>query len=212
MRYKTILSKGIPFLYLSLFSLVLNANAFQTSAGGSQDTLVDLQNQVQVEMITNGKDQHWFGYYDKFQTNPSGRYVLGMQVDSMFRSPTQNDILRIGVIDLKNGNKWKEIGTSSAWGWQQGCMLQWIPGSEDEVIWNDRDGDKFISKIYNLTTGQLRTLPRAIYAISPDAKFAVGTEFNRIQNMRPGYGYPGIPDPYAKDKAPFEIGIYKMDL
>ena len=30
--------------------------------------------------------------------------------------------------------------------------------------------------------------------------------------MRPGYGYPGVEDPYATKKAPSDIGINKMDL
>jgi Tol biopolymer transport system component len=91
-------------------------------------------------------------------------------------------------------------------------MLQWRPGSTEEIIWNDQEDGQFVSRILNVKTGKTRTLPKAIYALSPDGKFAVGTEFNRIQNMRPGYGYPGIPDPYASEKAPQDIGIYRMDL
>lgn len=165
-----------------------------------------------VNKLTTGEKQHWFGYYDKYQTDPSGRFALAMQVDTFLRSPTEIDTLKIGIIDLEDANKWTPIGTSTAWGWQQGCMLQWIPGSDDEVIWNDRQGDRFVSRIYNVRTREMRMLPKAIYALSADGRFAVGTEFNRIQNMRPGYGYPGIDDPYEGQKAPSDIGIYTMDL
>lgn len=135
-----------------------------------------------------------------------------MQVDSILRSPTPSDTLKIGLIDLKKGKLWKQIGTSTAWGWQQGCMLQWIPGSKEEIIWNDREKDHFLSHIYNIRTGRVRTLPKAIYTVGRDGKYAFGTEFSRIQNMRPGYGYPGIKDIYEENKAPSAIGIYKMDL
>ncbi len=161
--------------------------------------------------LTNGPKQHWFGYYDKWQVDPTGRYVLGCEVDSFFRSPTIQDTLRIGVIDLKN-NEWKELGVSRSWAWQQSCMLQWLPGSNQEIIWNDLEDGKFVSHILNIKTGKKRTLPKPIYTLSNDGSFAIGTTFNRIQNMRPGYGYPGPEDPYAKLKAPNEIGIYKMDL
>ena len=97
-----------------------------------------------VQQITDGDKQHWFGYYDKWQVDPSGRYALGNQVDLFYRSPKPDDVLRIGLIDLENNFKWQEIGKSSAWGWQQGCMLQWIPGSQEEVIWNDRQGDLLV--------------------------------------------------------------------
>jgi hypothetical protein len=165
-----------------------------------------------VERITDGKQYCWFGYYDKHQTDPTGRYVLGHRVAFEGRSPEADDLLTIGMIDLRNNNQWIELGTSRAWGWQQGCMLQWIPGSTEEVIWNDREGDRYVSRVYNIRTKKLRTLPKAIYALAPNGRFAVGTEFNRIQNLRPGYGYAGVPDPYQEQKAPDQIGLYRMDL
>ena len=170
-----------------------------------------------VRQITFGPKAHWFGYYDKEQVDPTGRYVLGMEVDVPQRSPTKNDVIKIGMVDLQDNDaegrpRWIELGQSNAWGWQQGCMLQWIPGSADEIIWNDAEDGQFVSRVLNVKTGKMRTLPKAIYALSPDGTYAVGTEFNRIQNMRPGYGYPGVPDPYADQRAPQDIGIYRMDL
>ncbi|WP_232834987.1 hypothetical protein [Pleomorphovibrio marinus] len=162
--------------------------------------------------ITDGASAYWFGYYDKFQVDPSGRYALGCKVGFEGRSPQAKDTLEIGLIDLERENKWTKLGNSSAWGWQQSCMLQWIPGSNTEVIWNDREGSDHISRIHNVKTGEERTLPKPIYALAPNGKFAIGTAFNRIQNLRPGYGYVGIPDPFKATKAPEEIGLYKMDL
>jgi len=34
-----------------------------------------------VRAITRGPKYHWFGYYDKLQFDPTGRCVLGMEVD-----------------------------------------------------------------------------------------------------------------------------------
>ena len=50
-------------------------------------------------------------------------------------------MIAIGMVDLADNDSWIELGTSSAWGWQQGCMLQWLPGSKTEVLWNDRDDE-----------------------------------------------------------------------
>lgn len=162
--------------------------------------------------ITKGPNPHWFGYYDKHQVDPSGRYALGCQLSFEGRTPTPDDSLTIGLIDLKDGFIWKALGKSHAWGWQQSCMLQWIPGSTEEVIWNDREGETHISRVYNIRTGAQRTLPNPIYALAPNGKYAIGTAFNRIQTLRPGYGYVGIPDPYQAVKSPEQLGIYKMDL
>jgi len=165
-----------------------------------------------IRAITKGPKYHWFGYYDKMQFNKSNTKVLGMEVDFEMRSPTKNDVIKMGVIDIKNGDEWTEIGESRSWGWQQGCMLQWVPGSDSKVIWNDRRGDKFVSILKDIVTGEERIIDKAIYTLSPDGKFAVGTDFARIQNYRKGYGYPGGVDPYKHQNAPKKSGIYKIDL
>jgi hypothetical protein len=166
-----------------------------------------------VRRLTDPKQGfHWFGYYDKFQTDPNDRYVLGMRVGFEGRSPTAQDEITIGFIDTLDNDRWTDVGTSKSWGWQQGCMLQFIPNTPHEIIWNDIEGDHYVSHIVNIKTGKKRTLPKPIYALSPDGKWGIGTEFNRIQNLRPGYGYAGIEDPYFDIKAPKEIGLYKIDL
>jgi hypothetical protein len=173
---------------------------------------VQINAQFKVEPITTGPGFHWFGYYDKFQFDPTDRFVLGMQVDFEHRAVTKDDVVTIGMIDLQDGNRWINLGKSQAWCWQQGCMLQWRPGSDNEVIWNDREDDRFVCRILNVESREIRTLPHPIYHISPDGKFALGTDFARINDQRPGYGYAGIGDPYKNENAPAQSGIYTMNL
>jgi len=165
-----------------------------------------------VRAITKGPKFHWFGYYDKLQFDPTSRYVLGMEVDFEHRSPRPDDEIRLGIIDLQDGDRWREIARTKAWCWQQGCMLQWLPGSANEVIFNDQEGDHYVSRILNVHTGKSRTLPGPIYALSPDAKWAVATDFSRLADTRPGYGYVGVPDRYKDVLAPEQTGIWWMDL
>jgi len=165
-----------------------------------------------IRSITKGPKYHWFGYYDKLQFSPSCRFVLGMEVDFEHRSPEPDDVIKVGMIDLENGGRWAELGETWAWCWQQGCMLQWRPGSDREVLWNDREGDRFVCHILDVRTGARRTLPQAIYTLSPDGRMAIGADFRRIQDMRPGYGYAGIPDPNRDVLAPEEAGVYRVSL
>jgi hypothetical protein len=165
-----------------------------------------------IRAITHGPKYHWFGYYDKLQFDPSGRYVLAMEVDFEHRSPTADDVICVGMVDLQDGDRWIELGQSRAWCWQQGCMLQWRPGSSDEVVWNDREGDHFVCRILNVHTGQMRTIPFPVYTLSPDGKAAVSPDFRRINHTRPGYGYAGLTDPYHDTPAPADAGIWHVDL
>jgi hypothetical protein len=185
--------------------------------GGSTESKIEnrkskLPGLPPVRAITQGPKFHWFSYYDKLQFDPTGRYVLGMEVDFEHRSPKANDIIKIGMVDLKNGEKWTELGQSSAWCWQQGCMLQWRPGSKDEIIFNDRQDGRFVCHIFNVHSGSMRTLPYPIYTVSPNGRTAVAPDFRRIQDMRPGYGYAGLLDPHKDAAAPKDSGIFRIDL
>jgi hypothetical protein len=165
-----------------------------------------------VRSLTRGPKFHWFGYYDKLQFDPSGRYVLCMEASFEGRSPRAEDAIRLGMIDLKDGDRWIELGETTAWCWQQGCMLQWLPGSSSEVIWNARENGRYVAHILHVSTRKRRTLPGPIYAISPDARWAVAPDFRRLADTRPGYGYNGIPDPNRDVPAPADAGIWRMDL
>ena len=167
---------------------------------------------VPMRPVTAGPKFHWFGYYDKWQFDPSDRYALGMEVNFEGRSPRPDDEIALGLIDLEDGDRWSEIGRTQAWCWQQGCMLQWRPGSAREVVWNAREGDAFVCRVLDVDSGRSRTLPRAVYSLSPDGKTAVCADFRRIQDMRPGYGYAGLPDPNAGVLAPDDVGIWAQDM
>lgn len=163
-----------------------------------------------IRPITRGPRFHWFGYYDKLQFDPTGRYVLGMESTFENRTPQADDIVTVGMIDLAGGDRWTPFGESRAWCWQQGCMLQWLPGSRSEVIWNDREGDHFVCHILDIQSRKKRTLPAPIYALSPDGKWALAPDFSRLHDWRPGYGYAGVPDRNAKVMIPRDAGIWRM--
>ena len=165
-----------------------------------------------VRALTKGPRFHWFGYYDKFQFSPDNRFALCNEVDFEGRSPRADDVIRVGMVDLQDGDRWIELGTTRAWNWQQGCMLQWLPGSSRKVIWNDREGDQFVSRVLDIQTRQLRTLPHPIYNLSPDGRIAIAPDFRRLNDCRPGYGYAGIADPNADKRAPDDAGIWRMDM
>jgi len=165
-----------------------------------------------IRTITRGPKFHWFGYYDKLQFDPTGRYVLGMEVDFEHRTPRGDDEIRVGMIDLKDGDRWIELGRSRAWGWQQGCMLQWRPGSKSQVVWNDRQDGRFVCHVLDVKTGKKRTIGHAIYTLSPDGRTAASADFARIQACRPGYGYAGLTDAHANQEAPATSGVFRIDL
>ncbi len=167
---------------------------------------------VTSRAITAAPKHHWFGYYDKLQFDPAARFALGMEVNFEHRPPTPDDVIKVGMVDLSDDDRWIDLGESRAWGWQAGCMLQWLPKSAHEIIWNDREDGQFVSRILKIDTGQQRTLPHPIFTLSPNGRTALSIDFHRLEDMRPGYGYMGIPDPWFNVMAPQETGIHTVDL
>jgi hypothetical protein len=165
-----------------------------------------------IRAITHGPKFHWFGYYDKLQFEPTQRYVLGMETDFEHRRPDPNDVIKVGMVDLANKDAWIELGESRAWCWQTGCMLQWRPGTRNEIMWNDRENGRFICHILDVNKGFHKTLPFAFFTVHPDGKYALGLDFERLEYMRPGYGYAGVPDKNSKVLAPKNAGIYHLNL
>ena len=160
---------------------------------------------------------HGFFFYncapsDLLQFDPTGRFMLGMSVSIEGREVRSTDVGEIGIIDLKDNNKWVRVGQTTAWNWQQGCRLEWIPRSSEELIWDDRsdDGQSFVSRIYNTRTKETRTLPRPIYTISPDGVTALSHDFERMEHG--GTNFVGIADQFKNQWAPEGTGIWKMNI
>lgn len=167
---------------------------------------------VPCRAITRGPRHHWFGYYDKREFDPTGQRVLANEVAFEGRSPTGSDRITVGYVDTSDNDKWYPIGSSNAWGWQQGCMLQWLGPDGKQILWNDRQDDSFVCRIYSTETKTVRTLNKPIYTLSPDGSFGLSADFRRIDNLRPGYGYDGLADPNVTQRAPDDSGIWKVDL
>lgn len=188
-----------------------SAATLATLALTEQDLLADVK-LPPVRTLTKGPKHHWFGYYDKWQFDPTDRYVLGMEVSFEHRSPRADDVIKIGMIDLQDKDRWTTLGQSTAWGWQQGCMLQWIPKTKSQILWNDRGKDQYVCRILDVKTKKLRTIDSPIYTLSPDGETAVGADFRRINDLRPGYGYVGFADPHEDELVPKDSGIFRVNL
>ena len=138
--------------------------------------------------------------------------MLANQVDFQGRQPKPDDVIQLGMIDLLQDDRWIELAQTTAWCWQQGCMLQWLPGSKTRSHLQRPRRRPLCLPHPGREDREERTLPGPIYAVSPDAKWAIAPDFRRLADQRPGYGYNGIPDPNRDVPAPENAGIWNMDL
>lgn len=162
-----------------------------------------------AKAVTKGPNHHWFGYYDKCPWDRTGSYILAMESDFADRQPTDHDRITLGYVDSLNDNRFVPFDTTLAWSWQQGTMLQWLG---NDVIYNSVKDGAYVATIRSLRPGPVRTLPRPIYAVSPDGTQAVTLDFARLHRLRPGYGYAAIQETHADEPAPKDLGIWHLNL
>jgi hypothetical protein len=200
------------FLRGALGACVLSGLTMRSAlASTTQPAQEIMQCDLPIRAVTRGPKSHFFGYYDKFPWDGSGRYLLAMQIGFYDRNPEPDEALTLGTIDLERDDRFEPFDTTLAWSWQQGTMLQWM-GTSRQAIYNAVDGDRYVSVIRDLDTGRKRILPRPIYAISDDGRQAVTLDYERVNRLRPGYGYIALPESNPEDPAPADRGIYWMDL
>lgn len=153
------------------------------------------------------KQHLFFGYYDIQQIQ--GDKLLAMAVPR--KADTKKDPARLYWVDMRSG-QYHEIGMTRAWCWQQGARLRWHPTAPETVLYNDLEGQQYVCRVADLQGRVKKTLPRAIYDITPDGRFGLSLNYSRLQRLRPGYGYNTLPDDTLGEKVPQNDGIFLQDM
>jgi hypothetical protein len=167
---------------------------------------------VPARAVTKGPRHHFFGYYDKTPWDKTGRYLLANEIDFADRQPKPGEELTVGMVDLKDGDRFIELAKTPAWSWQQGTMLQWVGSApEREAVFNSFTDKRPTATVIDVHSGKTRTLPRPVYALSTDGAQAVTLDFARLHRLRPGYGYATYLEEFADEPAPDKLGVWWMD-
>lgn len=170
-----------------------------------------LSEYLKPSFASEGSKSHWFGYYNYSPISADGTKLLAQEVDFDGRDILPEDTADVGWYDLKDG-KWHKVATTRAINWQQGAMLQWLgPDFNTRIVFNDVDGEHFCSRIYNVATGEMKTIPFPVYGVSPDGKFSITLQFERCAWCR-AYHYESIHNPKWNVPVPEEDGIFRVNL
>ncbi len=161
--------------------------------------------------LTNGPKHHFFGFHDLCPWSSDRRYVISLQTNFIDRPPVYSDKAVVGVIDLNEDCKFKEIATTNAWNFQQGARQQWFPKNEREIIYNDLLNDRFCSIKINIETLEKEIFECPIYAIHPNGEYGLGINFERLYETG-GYGYDSQKKNTSFVNIPDNDGIFRIDF
>lgn len=167
-----------------------------------------LSKEIKLEAVdTDGVT--FFGYYNISPENQNGD-ILYLKVK---KEKTRGSLFEHARIMLKHtdGRKVK-LSETKVWNWQQGCMLQWFPGKDDQIIFNDYDAkkDKYIAKVVDKKGNLLNTYDKPVNNVSKTGQFALSLNYDRLAVMRPDYGYFNRRNVALPENN--EDGIWNIDL
>ena len=172
----------------------------------------DLPHVRAVEAVTAGPKHHFFGYYGINPWDASGDHLLCLETEFGDRAVGPEDTAALMLVNLATWAT-QPVAVTHAWNFQQGCLAHWLPSAPDrKIIYNDRLDGALKSVILDVVSGERRELPRPVAAVSHDGKLAASINYARLATTRPGYGYVGVADPWAKEAQPKDDGLYVMDL
>lgn len=134
--------------------------------------------------IKNRKGHVFFGYYDITPFNKKDDFLYL----NFYPKKKCAEI----IINNKNYAH-RVVASTQACNWQQGCRLRWLPNTEENIVFNDFEDGKFISRIINVNTKKETKIDWPLYDISPDGTTAITLDFTRLGYKRPGYGYTNLP-------------------
>ncbi|MHB9034029.1 MAG: TolB-like translocation protein [Anaerolineae bacterium] len=166
-----------------------------------------------IERISPAGDgsHYFYGYYDNYAFSADNRRHLCHRTAFMDRLPAPQDSCELGVIDLAT-RQFDVLSATRAWNFQQGALLEWNPANGDEVLYNAWQDGSYICTAQDTRSGTRRVLGPAVADVSPDGKYGLAVNFNRIYDFRPGYGYCQQRDPWYDIAMPEDDGVTLLDL
>ena len=145
----------------------------------------------ELTRFTRPGQEVYFGYYDKRQLSVCGQRLLAGSVASRCAKMYEPaDPLEVGYFDVPT-RRFYHLNKTAAYNWQQGCMLRWLPGSDDRrMAFNDYRQQRFVCVIIDSDSGeQVDEKPYPAYDIAPSGELTATCDFSRLHRCRRGYGY-----------------------
>lgn len=141
----------------------------------------------------------FFGYYDisPFNAIDDNLILFHANNASPLRIPnkTKTDII---LYDLKD-NKYKKIGETSAWNWQQGSRLTWLDNSK--IIYNDFDLNekRFVSIVLDIEKDIKKKINIPVQSTYRN-EYLISIDYSKLFRLKSEYRYPYFENNYDQDK------------
>lgn len=169
-----------------------------------------LSDNLKLIFESNSQYSEFFGYYNYSPLSIDNKKILCNRANFGSIPVKKGMKIEVGYYSLEDGH-WHHIEYSDSWNWQQGAMLQWIPNSSDEVIFNSSHNNRLVSVLCNLKTKGKRILCMPIYGITPDGRHSITLDMERSYWCR-AYHYQSVENKEKEGRLYENDGIFDLNL
>lgn len=161
---------------------------------------------------TIGPKGHFFGFHDITPWNSDDTKLAILSISNDVRDvPNGEQAADICIWDPA-ANKYESVDQTTAWNFQQGARLQWLPKAQQKLVYNIKCGHDAHARILDTNSGKTKDYRIAISSISPSGKHALAPQFSRLGKHWRAYGYQGLSGLSVGDRAPSDDGLWEVDL
>lgn len=196
-----------------IYDLVKNNSFLKNLIRDSYQTVLSIipQRKVKSKYRIIERPGYFFGFHDKNPWSYDNKMLLAHKFNIPNRDINKNDSIEVGYFHGEDYKEFKSLANTTSWNWQQGSMLQWL-NEENEIIYNDWDGNNNVAMIINTDGELINKINRPIGSISSNGKFATSYSFERLNIGMFGYGYPNENDINKQELVPKSSGMELVDL
>ena len=205
-------------LTLALFGPLLSCQSEPETA--KQEPAI----QLEIEQITQGPQNHFFGYIGHVQNIPwngSERYLLSLRVGFHDRMPSADDAADIVLLDAEDHYAARKVEETRAWNPQQGTMMYWNPDAPDtQFFFNDRDPatNRIFCVLFDIEQNRrvreyrFDDTPFGNGGVNQSGGSFAGINYGRMARLRPVTGYPEAYDWNPGAAHPEDDGVFVVDV
>ncbi len=137
-----------------------------------------------ITCLTPGPGHYFFGYYDICPWDYDNRGLLALKTTFLDRIPDCQD--QAEIILVTPGTPDRILGATTAWNWQLGARLQWLPSSSGRrIIYNISAAGKLQSEILDLETDRTRRRALPVFFLNPGRQRCPHSGFSDLERETP---------------------------
>lgn len=171
-----------------------------------------LTDSIELLFESDKNTSNWFGYYNYDPLNHDQTKMLCNRAPKDGVASQKGVEIELGYYNIPSG-EWHHIGYSDSWNWQQGAMMQWLPGAgnENKIIYNCSCNGHLTSRIVDISSGETKDIDWSIYGITPDGKKSIALNMERSFWCR-AYHYESVANEEYNCRVAEDDGIFEIDL